>query len=198
MAPHIPEHQLQQLEIIMSSTTHYSTSLPSLFDFINTHYHYLCLYYWCNLPNLSFGLQILSPSSLSFKKPPSDLSKYKSNCITPLLKIMAHLQDEVSILWYMNFLCLCVNIHCLPQNFILASTQNFSSLPVSRSCYYIYNMEGKVSGGKRKLIQNEDFEILVSWRHPEGIRFMAYFFKFRQRFRLITQELFIGDTKLHV
>lgn len=50
------------------------------------------------IPNLSSGLQIVSPSNLSFKNPTSDLSKYKFEHITLLLTTIAHLsQDEFTV-----------------------------------------------------------------------------------------------------
>lgn len=50
------------------------------------------------LPKLCPGLQILSPPNVAFIKLSSDLLKYKTDHISPLLKKMAHLsQDEFKV-----------------------------------------------------------------------------------------------------
>lgn len=72
--------QLQQLEINISSTIHYS--IPHLLLLV--HITTISTYIIDQLPNLPSGFQILLPSNLSSKKPPGDLSKI---CLTHQLRI---------------------------------------------------------------------------------------------------------------
>lgn len=153
-----------------SSSIPYST-FPS--HFISTHHHYLCLLLLIELLNLSSGPQILPPSNLLKKT--NDLTNTTMTISLFYLK------------WWLNFIrwsqsssvhicasLLCMlTIHCLTQSFILPSTQIEFWFPTCIkgwfACFFFFLREGRVSG-EGEIIQNEDSEILLSWRCPVGMR----------------------------